>query len=286
MKVGLVGYGYTASFFAQALVRAGYEVWGTTRNKALLRYDVPTGVEIISFTRADIQQQMKDTAFLLVSVPPSDDGADPFLVLFKELLTTNKTPIQWIGYLSSTSVYGDHEGRWVNENAICAPMATRATNRLSVEKQWLSLYKSDDLPVMIFRLSGIYGPGRNALQRIREGKKTSVLKKGQYFSRIHIDDICSALHQSILTPLPGDIINLSDDCPCNSYHLDNFAADLLKLERPRLIPIQEASLSVMAQEFYKTNKRVDNNKLKKTLLPHLRYPTYKDGLKAINAEEG
>lgn len=281
----MLGYGYTASYFAQLLVREGYEVWGTSRDAASIQFEVPSGVQITDFNLNDISKYMLNTSCLLVSAPPTDSGLDPSLALLRELIISNKDSVQWIGYLSSTGVYGDHQGEWVDETSPCYAKTARTRNRLSAEKAWLSLYDTEGLPVTVFRLSGIYGPCRNALDRLRAGKTTTVFKKGQYFSRIHVADICSVLLQSILSPMPGEIINVSDDHPCGAHEVDQFAADLLQLERPQLIPYDQASLSPMAKEFYESNRRVSNAKLKHTILGKLRYPTYKNGLNAILSGE-
>lgn len=284
-KVGLLGYGYTASYFARLLTHEGYEVWGTSRDRAALKYEVPVGAKIIDFNLDDISQSMLGTDFLLISTPPTDAGVDPSFTLLHDLLIENKESYQWIGYLSSTSVYGNHQGHWVDESSPCYAKATREKNRLAAEKDWLSLFDAEGLPVMIFRLSGIYGPGRNALARLRMGKSTSIYKEGQYFSRIHVADICQALFLSMLTPSPGDIVNISDDYPSCAHEVDEFAASLLQVEIPQLIPYFQASLSPMAKSFYENNKRVSNAKLKRTILAKLKYPTYKEGLKAIFREQ-
>lgn len=284
-KIGLLGYGYTASYFAQLLVHKGYEVWGTSRDTTSLQYEVPPGAEIIDFNLNDISKHMSNTSFLLISTPPTEFGLDPSLALLKDLIIANKKNYQWVGYLSSTGVYGDHQGKWVDETSPCYAKTARTKNRLLVEKALLSLCDSEGLPIMIFRLSGIYGPQRNALERLRAGKNTTVFKKGQYFSRIHIADICSALFQSMLSPMPREIVNISDDYPSSVHEVDQFAADLLTLEKLRLIPYKQASLSPMAKAFYESNRRISNSKLKHTILPKLIYPTYKEGLNAIFSGE-
>ena len=281
MKIGLLGYGYTASFFSQWLVKEGYCVWGTSRDKTALPHFVPSSVNIIKFDDDEIKRWMMGTIGLLISIPPSKMGDDPAFTILHDHMVSNKSTLQWIGYLSSTGVYGDHQGHWVTEQSLCAPTTTRAKNRQLTEKLWLSLYTMHGLPVMIFRLSGIYGPGRNVLDRLRLGKHTSVLKKGHYFSRIHVRDICNTLLQSMLLPAPGSIFNVSDDCPSAAYEVEVFASDLLRIERPSLVPYQEAFLSAKARAFYEDNRRVSNAKLKFHLVPQLCYPSYKEGLRAL-----
>ncbi len=268
-------------FFAHLMEASGHQVWGTSRNVSALKHSVPAGVEIIGFNHEEILRCMEGTTCFLISTPPNDSGHDSSFSIMKELILERKKQCHWIGYLSSTGVYGDHQGAWVDESSQCLAESNRAKKRVLAEKSWLSLYEVEGLPVNVFRLSGIYGPGRNAIERIRAGKNTSVLKEAQYFSRIHVTDICEALFQSMLLPMPGEIFNLSDDYPCNSCEVDAYAADLLGVERLIVIPYEVAELSPMAQEFYQSNRRVSNAKLKKTLLPKLRYPTYKEGLDSI-----
>lgn len=279
--IGIVGYGYTASHFAKTLVAKGYRVWGTSRTPAALKHNAPHGVSIIPFERDAILSHLDKTAYLLISTPPTETVDDPSFALLHDALLEKKDSLKWIAYLSSTGVYGDHQGGWVNETSICRAKTTRAIQRLSAEKAWLSLYHQAELPVMAFRLSGIYGPGRSALNRLAAGKKTTVFKSGHYFSRIHVDDICGALYQSMLSPTPGEIINLSDDHPSSGHDVDQFAADLVQHKKLECIPYENASLSPMAQSFYSSNKRVSNAKLKQLLYPSLKHPSYKEGLTSL-----
>jgi nucleoside-diphosphate-sugar epimerase len=284
-KVGLLGYGYTASYLAKLLVEVGCEVWGTSRDVSVLKSPVARCVDIVNFNRHDISTKLLNTQYILSSIPTSKVGEDAVLDELGELLVLHKDHLRGVGYLSSTSVYGDHQGGWVDESSECYAKTERAKNRLSAEQAWMSLCSNDGLPVMIFRLSGIYGPGRNVLDRLRLGKRVSAIKDGQYFSRIHVYDICAALYQSIISPMPGEIFNLSDNLPAASSDVDCFAADLLGVNRPRLVSYQEAGLSSMAKEFYASNRRVCNDKMRKHYLPELRFPTYKEGLDSILLRE-
>lgn len=285
MKIGILGYGYTASFFADLLIQAGYEVWGTSRDASALQQTVPSDVKIIDFNRDHITRLLPETSGLLISTPPDDSGVDPALALLGDTLIENNETLKWVGYLSSTGVYGNHDGRWVDETSSCHPHSSRARSRFTAENAWLSLADEAGLAVVIFRLAGIYGPGRNALQRMKAGKSSTVYKEGQYFSRIHVADIALALMQSLRSPTPGETFNLADDLPCNTCDVDNFAADLLHLDRPEMIPYDKASLSDMAREFYESNRRVSNAKLKRILLSQLQYPSYKEGLRSILSSE-
>ncbi len=280
MKIGLLSYGYTGHHFAQLALSKGHKLWGTSRDVGALPYDVPAGVDLVSFAEKPIANCLQDTEGLLLSIPPAAQGADA-LVMLRPLILQHKHKLRWLVYLSSTGVYGDHQGAWVDESSPCYAKTLRARNRLAAEQACLALYEAYGLSVMIFRLAGIYGPGRNALERFKKGKNTSVFKPGQYFSRIHVMDIAVALLQSLISPMPGEIFNLADDVPCAAHEVDAFAAQLLQQEEPALIPYEQANLSPMAQEFYASNRRVSNKKLKHYWLPTLRYPSYKEGLLAL-----
>ena len=188
-------------------------------------------------------------------------------------------PIDWIGYLSATSVYGDHNGEWVSEKSSTRPNSPRGKARLLCEQQWLDFAQNLNLPLVIFRLSSIYGPQRNALEKIGNGSVQIIDKPGCVFSRIHVDDICRALIAS-MHPLPSlSIYNIADDTPTDSATVTEYAYQLLGLTPPPRINYDDAELSPMAREFYQDNKRVSNQKLKHDLKLPLLYPTYKEGLK-------
>lgn len=286
MKIGILGYGYTANSFAHTLIQNGHRVWGTSRNADAIPYAVPSEVEIISFEKSVVEDYFSDTTHLLICTPPNEIQGCPALHYFRDLIVSKKKQLRWIGYLSSTGVYGDHQGAWVDEKSPCRPNTERTQIRLSAEQSWLSLYEQAQLPIIIFRLSGIYGPKRNALARLTAGKNTSIKKEAHYISRIHVDDICTALYNSLRSPMPGHIFNLADDHPCPSYEVDLYAAHCLAIEPPKLLPFDSASLSPMAQSFYQSNKRVNNSKLKQYLVKQLKYPSYEDGLQGmLNGEK-
>jgi nucleoside-diphosphate-sugar epimerase len=188
----------------------------------------------------------------------------------------------WVGYLSTTGVYGDRAGGWVDEDSELRPVNARSRWRVEAERAWAE----SGLPVEIFRLAGIYGPGRSAFDRLREGRAQRIVKEGQLFSRIHVDDIAAALAASIATPRPGAVWNLADDEPAPPEDVIEHAARLLGLPVPPAIPFETAELTPMARSFYAESKRVSNRRLRETLGVALAHPTYREGLAAILAAGG
>ena len=216
---------------------------------------------------------MNAATHVLSSVPPGDDG-DPVLALFSDAIAASPC---WTGYLSSTGVYGDVGGAWVDESA---PIGTgRRTARSDADAAW------QQLPgVHIFRLPGIYGPGRTPFDRIRGGEAKRIDAPGQVFSRIHVDDICAAVIAGMTRPRPG-IYNVADDRPAPAHEVTAFAARLAGIETPPLTPLEKAELSPVARGFYAENRRVANGKMKRDLGVSLRYPDYRSGLSACLEEE-
>ena len=280
-KMLIVGYGYTAQYLSTLLNEHNIVVSATTRNSNKIKKFAGSPAKLILLDPKNASIDITNYEAILISAPPNSDGTDPILELIKDQLIKHKSQIKWIGYLSSTSAYGDHKGEWVNENSKPNTPGERGKRRLKVERSWLSLFEEFSLPIHIFRLAGIYGPDRNSLVRILNGKNTSVIKKGQVFSRIHVEDICRALYESMKNPTPGEIYNLADDLPCAPELVDEHAAQLL--EKPPLIqiPFDEATLSPMAKEFYQDCRKVSNKKFKREFNFKLRYPNYKEGLNSL-----
>lgn len=273
-KFGLIGYGYTANYFANLLLEKGHEVWGTSRKKSTKKKNLA----IVDFSYDIIAKEMINTEFLVISIPPSS-GIDPCLNLLEDLLIKYRENFKSIIYLSATSVYGNHNGSWVNEDSSCYANTTRSISRLQAEKSWLSLFEKYSMPVTIFRLTGIYGPGRSPLDRLMEPKIPVItIKNGHYFSRIHVKDICLALYAASFKPKPGLIVNIADDLPCNIYETYKYAAKLLNIDSLSCIPYSQAKLTDFAKEFYDSNKRVSNNRLKNIFLPKLSFPSFKEGI--------
>ena len=189
--------------------------------------------------------------------------------------------MKWIGYISSTGVYGDTQGKWVDESASTQPVTKLNMLRVEAENQWLNMAKEYGLPVMVFRCVAIYGPGRNLLASVRQGRARRIEKPGLVFSRIHVEDLAQTLEASIKNPKSGEIYNVSDDRPSPPSETVEYACKLLNVKPPPLIPFELAELSEIARGFYLTCKRVGNKKIKEELGVKLKYPDYRSGLDAI-----
>ena len=282
MKLLVLGLGYSAGFFARAALAQGWEVTGTVRSaeKAtrLSREGIRTlvfdGFAVSSFLAAAIAE----AEAVLVSVQPGENG-DPVLDrLSKELAAA--PALRWIGYLSTIGVYGDHGGAWIDEATAPRP-SFRSQVRLGIERDWLALGERSGKAVQIFRLSGIYGPGRNPIIKLRQGTATRLIKPGQVFNRIHVDDITGVLLASLDHPRNGAVYNVTDDEPAPPQDVVSFAASLTGLEPPPETPFDPAKLSPMAASFYGENKRVSNALVKRELGYSFRYPTYREALPAL-----
>jgi uncharacterized protein YbjT (DUF2867 family) len=281
------GYGYSCDHVSRSLQMRGWHIVGTTRDpekRALMKsQNIKAYIFDYDSPLDDALRYLRGTTHLLISTPPDDRG-DPAFVLHGEDLRQIDT-LQWIGYLSSTAVYGDRTGGWVDENSETRPNTKRGSRRLYAERQWLSLYEEAGLPVHIFRLAGIYGPGRSALDSVRAGNSRRINKPGHAFSRIHIDDIVQALTASMDKPNPGAIYNLADDLAAPSHELIKLACEMLDLPVPPLLPYEEADMAPITRSFYADNKRVKNDRIKSELGVKLEYPTYVEGLQAcLDAE--
>lgn len=277
------GLGYTAGFLSRALRTEGWRVLGTGRGADPREAMTAEGIEMRLFDRAhplaDARALLARATHLLSSVPPDDDG-DPVLDLHREEIAAARG-LRWIGYLSTTGVYGDRAGGWVDEEAALLPTGERGRRRVDAEAQWLDLQRRHGLPVHIFRLAGIYGPGRNALDAVRSGRAQRIVKPGQVFSRIHVSDIAQVLRASMAKPEPGAIYNVCDDDPAPPADVIAFACDLLGVPPPPPVPLEQAKLSEMALSFYADSKRVSNRRIKDKLGVRLLYPSYRDGLPAL-----
>ncbi|HWI26001.1 MAG TPA: SDR family oxidoreductase [Stellaceae bacterium] len=277
------GLGYSAGFLARSLAAEGWRVAGTSREGGA----APDGTRLERFTRgaplADAGAMLGRTTHLLISVPP-DDGGDPVLVEHAREIAA-LPDLVWLGYLSTTGVYGDRSGGWVDESAPLLPTGERGRRRVAAEQGWLELRREHGVPVHVFRLAGIYGPGRSALDTVRSGRAQRIDKPGQVFSRIHVADIAQVLRASMARPAPGRVYNLCDDDAAPPEVVIAEACRLIGVAPPPLIPFAEARLSPMARSFYDDNKRVSNRRLKEELGIRLLYPSYRDGLKALLHDE-
>ena len=279
------GLGYTAARLAARVAAEGWSVAGTCRDGEHRQRLMREGYDVSLFSR-DMPLDggiLAGATHVLSSIPPDESG-DPVLDLLGYEICRSEV-LKWVGYLSTTGVYGDAGGDWVDEQSMCNPTSLRSRRRLAVEQAWQALHETYDLPVHVFRLAGIYGPGRSAIDAVRAGRAHRIYKPGHRFSRIHVDDIATALEASMRAPQPGAIFNVCDDAPAAQHDVVAYACELLGDEPPPLVSFAAADLSDMARSFYADNRRVRNDRLKSALGLTLRYPTYREGLKAILASE-
>lgn len=272
------GLGYVAEHLTYALLEKGWRVSGTSRNAEKVDMFRPHGVIVHLFDDEmplPHPEELKNVTHILHSIPPGVMGDTVFNEHLQDIRMAHD--LKWFGYLSTTGVYGDCQGNWVDETAIPTSFNERTQRRIAAEKQWLET----DLPMHIFRLAGIYGPHRNSLEDVKLGKARRIDKPGQFFSRIHVEDIVQILEASIASPKQGSIYNCADNQPAEQAEVVTYASRLLHMEPPVLQTIDEANLSEMARSFYQTNRRVKNEKIKRELGVELKYPDYKSGLSAL-----
>lgn len=280
-KLFCLGYGYTAAALARRLRNKGWRIAGTTTREEKAQAMQAEGVEAHLWDGGALPVgAVDDVCAILVSTPPGEDGCPAFAAA-NQAIAERASEIQWVGYLSTNGVYGDHDGAWVDEESALKATSPRSRRRILAEAQWLEFAETADLPFAVFRLPGIYGPGRSALDTVRGGSAKRIYKQGQVFSRMHVEDIAAALEAGITHPRLHNVYNLADDEPTPPQDVIEYACDLLSVPPPPLTPIDEAVMSPMARSFYADNKRVSNKRMKEALGVTLLYPTYRDGLKAI-----
>jgi nucleoside-diphosphate-sugar epimerase len=273
------GLGYSAGTLAERLAERGWEIRGTTRRPEKAAALASRGWCMFPFDR---ERPLPAAAFagvthVLTSIAP-DEAGDPAL----DCHEADLRGVRWIGYLGTTAVYGDRQGGWVDEDTPIEPTLARADRRARAEAAWLA----SGLPVHIFRLAGIYGPGRNALVNLKDGTARRIVKPGQVFSRIHVEDIATVLEASIARPRPGAVYNVCDDKPAPPDQVVTHAAELLGVEPPPAQDYATAELSPMARTFYRDNRKVRNNRIKRELGVRLAYPSYREGLAALLPIDG
>lgn len=271
-----LGHGYSARALARRLVPQGWRIIGTTRNPAKADQFRREGVEPLVWP-GNLDWILEETTHVLCSAAPDAQG-DPFLQARPEIA---RSKAGWVGYLSTTGVYGDHDGGWVDESTPLTPQSDRGRQRVLAEGQW----RATGLPVHIFRLAGIYGPGRGPFEKVRDGTARRIIKPGQIFSRIHVDDIAQVLEASIRQPNPGAAYNVCDDNPCPPQEVIGYAAKLLGMPEPPAVPFEEVAptMTPMALGFYSESKKVRNDRIKNELGVNLLYPDYPEGLAALLA---
>jgi nucleoside-diphosphate-sugar epimerase len=277
-----IGHGYSARALAERLVPQGWRIIGTTRSADKADQIAATGVEPVVWPGTDLAALVAGFPNILVSAGPGQDG-DPVLNAVQDDIARAAPDLRWFGYLSTTGVYGDHGGDWVDETTPLSPSTKRGQARVEAEARWQAI---PDLPLHIFRLAGIYGPGRGPFAKVRAGTARRIIKDGQVFSRIHVDDIAQALELSLRNPDPGAIYNLCDDDPAPPQDVIAYAAKLLGVPIPPAIAIEDAEMTPMARSFYAESKKVRNDLIKQALGWTPRYPTYHEGLNAMLALEG
>ncbi|MES2551063.1 MAG: SDR family oxidoreductase [Pseudomonadota bacterium] len=272
-----LGHGYSARALARLLVPQGWRIIGTTRNPAKADKFRAEGVEPLLWP-GDLEWVLEEATHILCSAAPDAKG-DPFLQAVPEIA---RSKAGWIGYLSTTGVYGDHDGGWVDETTPLTPQSDRGRQRVLAEGQWLAT----GLPVHIFRLAGIYGPGRGPFEKVRDGTARRIIKPGQVFSRIHVDDIAQVLEASMRQPNPGAAYNVCDDNPCPPQEVIGYAAQLLGMPEPAAVPFEAVAptMTPMALGFYSESKKVRNDRIKHELGVKLLYPDYPLGLAALLAD--
>jgi len=283
MNLFVFGLGYSARQFIGRYRDRFAEIAGTVRSPEKAQEIAAEGVEAYRFDATDhdprILSSLACADALLISIPPVGE-TDPVLDRFSEAIAAAPS-LRWVGYLSTVGVYGNADGGWVDEDTPPDPATLRSRHRTAAERQWLDLGTGGAFAVQVFRLAGIYGPGRNALVKIADGTAKRIVKPGQVFNRIHTEDIAEVLMASIDRPSRNAIYNVADDEPGPPQDVIAYAAELLGREPPPEIPFDEADQTPMARSFYADNKRVRNTRLKTDLGVKLRYPTYREGLKAL-----
>lgn len=278
-----LGHGYTAQALARLLQPQGWRVVGTSRTSGGAAAVARAGAEARIWPGTDLAADLAGATHVLSSIAP--EGTDPVLERMADQIARAAPHVAWIGYLSTTAVYGDHAGGWVDEDTPVSPGTRRGRERVAAEDGWRALAARAGLPLHVFRLAGIYGPGRGPFEKVRDGSARRIIKPGQVFSRIHVDDIARVLAASIARPDPGRIYNVCDDDPAPPEDVLSHAAMLLGLPEPPAVAFEQAALPPLAQSFYAESKRVRNDRIRRELGVELLYPTYREGLAALSRQE-
>ena len=285
-RAGILGIGYSAMPFAEQLVADGWTVWATTRREDKASSLRSFGIEPHLWTAPDPlpPSLIQKTDLFVISLAPTDDGCPALMAISEEEVPRGSQCL----YLSSSGVYGDYDGAWIDEDALCVPTTGRGRRRLAAERAWQGVAERAGMHLTLCRLAGIYGPGRNALASLRGGTRGArsglsqrVIKSGQILNRIHRDDIVAGLLALAGQERAPLIVNFADDFPSPPQDVITYAASLLGISPPPAVPFDEADLSPMARSFYADNKRLRNNRLKSLLGGALRYPTYREGLSSL-----
>jgi len=279
----VLGHGFSGAAIARRMARAGWRITATATSPAGAERIRALGHDAIVYDGSrwsdGLAAVLASATHLVDAAPPGDTG-DPLLKWHAHDLAA-ATSLAWIGYLSTVGVYGNTNGAWVDESCPVAPGSDRSRRRAAAEAAWLDLGARTGKRVLVFRLAGIYGPGRSAIDNVRDGTARRIIKPGQVFNRIHVEDIALAVEAAVLRGGRHTVYNLADDYPCPPQEVIEHAAELLGVPPPPQVPFEQAQLSPMARSFYAENKRVTSARLKGDLGISLLYPTYREGLAAI-----
>ena len=283
IKVFCFGFGRVAKHFVKKTIREKIDLELNVTSRKNTHNLIFEGLDVNSYEFNDkkidknINNKILNADFILISIPPMNDG-DIVLKNFKEIIKKTKT--KWITYLSATSVYGNHDGEWVNEASQTKPTSINGIKRLQAENQWLKFSLENNLPIQIFRLSGIYSVQNNILKRLISGQAKIVKKENHFFSRIHVEDIANLLFHSMKKFKRNEIYNVSDDKPASQEEIASYGSKILKVKSPEFLELDSLEDGVL-KDFYKDSKKVDNQKVKEFFNYKLMYPTYKEGLDKI-----
>ena len=282
MKLLVFGLGYSALHFARSRAEK-YDIAGTVTSTekagALARQGIAAHLFSPDTCDDAITAKVAEADALLISIPP-DEAGDPVINRFAKDIA-DAPNLRTIIYLSTVGVYGDHGGAWVDETSPCDPTNARSRERLSAEQAWQTLGTSRAIDVHVLRLSGIYGPGQNALVNLQRGTARRIIKPGQVFNRIHVEDIANAIDACLTRRAPGAIWNVTDDLPAPAQDVVSYAAELMNVDPPPEIDFETAQMSPMARSFYAECKRVSNRAMKERLGVRLAFPTYREAMRAL-----
>ncbi|WP_273726718.1 SDR family oxidoreductase [Brucella gallinifaecis] len=282
MRIFLFGAGYSARAFSRLMIGEAERIDGTTRNEQNFPLLEKSGIAPIIFdgetAAPDLIDRLAKSTHVVISISPRESG-DPSLAIVEEALRRPGNTIRWIGYLSTVGVYGDHDGNWIDETAPLAPTSRRSLERVEAENAWEALSKRHGTPVALLRLSGIYGPGRNAFVNLERGTARRIIKDGQVFNRIHVDDIAGSL-RFLAGTNTGGAFNITDNEPAPPQDVVAYAAELMGVATPPEIPFEKADLTPMGRSFYGENKRVSNQRIKALGYDFI-YPDYKAAFSAM-----
>ena len=278
MNLFCFGLGYCADYLSAKLIKQGWQVSATCRTSEKAAVLEASGIRPVLLSGKKVTvTDLGKADHILISVPPEQDGSDPVINFAGAALAALQDQLKWVGYLSTTGVYGDHQGAWIDEETPAGLLSERGQRRVAAEAQWAAT----GLPMHYFRLAGIYGPGRNSLRALQNGTARRVVKQGQVFSRIHLADITRILEASMANPNAGRAYSVCDDTPAPPQDVVTYAAELMGVSPPALQDFATAELSPMARSFYGENKRIRNNRIKEELGVSLEYPDYRAGLSAL-----